>query len=383
MHLRTLTLRAFRAHQESRVVLAPRLNVFHGPNGAGKTNVLEAVHYLCLSKSFLTNKDAQVLRMGEPMFELEGLFEGERRARLSVRLVYTRQGSKRIFVNDAPLERLSEIVGSVPTVVFSHVDHGLTAGGPETRRRFLDNVISQSRPVYLDDLVKYRRILRQRNELLAQGRRKRRPVSKSLMEPWNEELVRRGTRLITARLGFVKEFGGYLESAYQLMETATERPSVAYLPFGQFREGAASSVIQTTFQTLLNKIAKREEALGYTMIGPHRDDLVFKIEGRPLRNYASQGQHRSFTLALKLAQYLYLHERTEEFPILLLDDVFDTLDPRRVQTFLSLLQGDSVGQSLITAAHSHLFESHVPFSADDNGLLIVRDGRVAAVPPLD
>lgn len=365
------------------MILAPKLNLFHGPNGAGKTNVLEAVHYLCLSKSFLPNKDAQALRTGESMFELEGLFKGERRPRLSVRLVYTRQGSKRILVNASPLERLSDIVGNVPIVVFSHADHGLTAGGPEARRRFLNNVISQSRPVYMDDLVKYRRILRQRNELLAQGRRKRRPVSVPLMEPWNEELLNRGTRLITARLGFVKEFGGYLECAYQLMETATERPSVGYLPFGQFREGASASAIRTTFQARLNEIAKREAALGYTMVGPHRDDLVFKIDGRPLRNYASQGQHRSFTLALKLAQYLYLHARTEELPILLLDDVFDTLDPKRVQTFLSILQGDSVGQSLITAAHSHLFESHVPFSADENRLLNVRDGRVAALPPLE
>lgn len=380
MHLRTLTLRAFRAHQESRVVLAPRLNLLHGSNGAGKTNVLEAVHYLCLAKSFLTNKDSQALRTGEPIFELEGVFEGERRPRLSVRLVYTRQGSKRIFVNESPLERLSDIVGNVPTVVFSHVDHGLTAGGPEARRRFLNNVISQSRPVYLDDLVKYRRVLRQRNELLAQGRRKGLRVSKSQKQPWNEELVHRGTRLVTARLRFVKDFGGYLQSAYRLMETATERPSMGYSPFGQFQASAAPAVIRATFEAQLNQFAKREAVLGYTMVGPHRDDLVFKIDGRPLRNYASQGQHRSFTLALKVAQYLYLHERTGEFPILLLDDVFDTLDSRRVQVFLALLQSDSVGQSLITAAQSQLLQSLVPFSAHENNLLKVRDGQVAAVP---
>ena len=380
MHLRTLTLRAFRAHHESRVVLAPKLNLFHGSNGAGKTNVLEAVHYLCLAKSFLSNKDMLALRTGESMFELEGVFEGERRPRLSVRLIYTKQGSKRVFVNGSPLERLSDIVGNVPTVVFSHVDHGLTAGGPEARRRFLNNVISQSRPVYLDDLVKYRRVLRQRNQLLAQGRRNRLPVCKSLMEPWDEELVHRGTRLVMARIGFTEEFGRYLERAYRLMESATERPSMAYAPFGQFGKQTASTEIQTIFRAQMNQVAKREAALGYTVVGPHRDDLVFRIDGRPLRDYASQGQHRSFTLALKIAQYLYLHERTEEFPILLLDDVFDTLDSRRVRIFLSLLQGNSVGQSLITAAQSHLFESLVPFSAPENRLLKVQEGSVATEP---
>ncbi len=380
MLLRTLTLRAFRAHRESHLVLAPKLNLFHGSNGAGKTNVLEAVHFLCLAKSFLTDKDSQALRAGEPMFELEGMFEGERRPRLTVRLVYTRQGSKRILVNGSPLERLSDIVGNVPTVVFSHLDHGLTAGGPDVRRRFLNNVISQSRPVYLDDLVKYRRILRQRNELLAQGRRNGRPVSASLMEPWNEELIHRGTRLVTARSDFVEQFGGYLEKAYRLMGTATERPSMGYSTLGRVRETAEPSQIRTAFLAQLDQIAHREAVMGYTLIGPHRDDLAFKMDGRPLRNYASQGQHRTFTLALKLAQYLYLHDQTEELPILLLDDVFDTLDSGRVQIFLSLLQGGTVGQSLITAAQSHPFESSVPFTAEENKLLTVRDGCVETVP---
>ena len=166
MRLRSLRLLSFRAHDETDVTFAPGVNLIYGPNGSGKTNLLEAIHYLCLSKSFLTSQDPHALRQGCPFFEVEGRFEGEQRPEFTARLVYVPEEGKRIFVNKAPLERLSEVVGMLPVVVFSPADGALTAGGPDERRKFLDNTLSQARPVYLDDLLKYRRALKQRNALL-------------------------------------------------------------------------------------------------------------------------------------------------------------------------------------------------------------------------
>jgi DNA replication and repair protein RecF len=146
MRLRSLRLHSFRAHAESALTFSPKVNLLHGPNGAGKTNVLEAVHYLCLGKSFLAAQDGVVVRRGAPFFEVEGRFEGERRADLAVRMVYVPEEGKRLFVNKAPLDRLADVVGTFPVVVLSPEDGALTAGGPEERRRFLDTTLSQARP---------------------------------------------------------------------------------------------------------------------------------------------------------------------------------------------------------------------------------------------
>ncbi|MEO1479054.1 MAG: DNA replication and repair protein RecF, partial [Bacteroidota bacterium] len=195
MHLRRLRLVSFRAHAESTLALAPKVNLLTGPNGAGKTNVLEAIHYLCLSKSFLTSSDAYVLQRDRPFFEAEGDFESERRPSLQVRLVYVPDEGKKLFVNRAPLDRLSDIVGQLPVVVIAPDDYDLTAGGPEERRRFLDNTLSQSKPVYLDDLLKYRRALKQRNALLLHLKRNR-GASDAGLDAWTEELVTLGARIV-------------------------------------------------------------------------------------------------------------------------------------------------------------------------------------------
>src|SRR5690606_36598056 len=171
MRLRSLRLVSFRAHADTALELAPKVNLFYGPNGAGKTNVLEAVHYLCLTKSFLTATDQHVVQRGAPFLEVEGLFEGSRRASVHVKLVSVPGEGKRVFLNRAPLERLADLVGEAPAVVLSPSDYALTAGGPDERRRFLDATLSQAYPVYLDDLLKYRRALKQRNALLQQVRR--------------------------------------------------------------------------------------------------------------------------------------------------------------------------------------------------------------------
>ena len=376
MILRSVRLLAFRAHAETTVPFAPKVNLLHGPNGAGKTNILEAVHYICLSKSFIASKDTYALRKTCPYFEVEGHFEGEQRHALQVRLVYVPAEGKRLFVNGAPLERLSQIVGVLPIVVFSPEDHALTAGGPEERRRFLNNIMSQARPVYLDDLLKYRRTLRQRNELLAQYRRAPHAVEPSLLASWDAELMMLGSRVIAARLRFLNEFAGFLEEAYRRIEAVAEQPTIDYAGIAPLDPEADEEAVAEVFRERLARVARRERELGRTLVGPHRDELVFRLDNFEVRRYASQGQHRTFGMAMKLAQYFYLYDRLEEAPILLLDDVFDTLDAQRTGAFLTLLQSDAVGQSLITAAQRTLFDGMIAFDQPEHQIARVVAGAV-------
>jgi len=378
MVLQSLRLLSFRAHTESTLRFAPKVNLLHGPNGAGKTNILEAIHYLCLTKSFIATQDAYALRKACPYFEVEGHFEGEKRHELRVRLVYVPAEGKRIFVNGAPLERLSQIVGVLPAVVFSPEDQALTAGGPDERRRFLNNIMSQARPVYLDDLLKYRRTLRQRNELLTQYRRAPHTVQPSLMASWDAEFVTLGSRVIAARLRFLDEFSRFLDEAYRRIEAVAEKPTLTYETIARLRPDADEAVVADVFRERLARIARRERELGRTLIGPHRDEIVFCLDDFEVRRYASQGQHRTFGMALKLAQYFYLYDRLEEAPILMLDDVFDTLDARRTRAFVDLLQGDAVGQSIISAAQRSLFDGIVAFEKSEHHAAEIVAGTVQA-----
>ena len=365
MHLRHLRLLSFRTHAETTLDLAPKVNLLVGPNGAGKTNVLEAVHYLCLTKSFLTSTDAHAVRRGCPFFEIEGTFEGERRATMTAKLVYVPAEGKRLFLNGAPLERLAEIVGELPIVVLSPADYALTAGGPEERRRFLDATLSQAYPVYLDDLLKYRRALKQRNALLQQVRRGRR-LGPGTLDAWDTELVTLGTRIIDRRRRFLVRFAEFLAEAYRLLDAVGEEPTMTYQTVAPVDDEPDAELLAERFRARLDRVERREAERGRTLIGPHLDEIVFRLGDFEVRPYASQGQHRTVGLALRLATFLYLKDRLDETPLLLLDDVFGTLDARRATVVLDLLQSDAVGQSLVTAARLDPFTDSIVFNTDEH-----------------
>lgn len=373
MRLQSLHVRSFRAHNDTRVDLAPRMNLVTGPNGAGKTNLLEAIHYLCLSKSFLTGQDANVVARGAPFFQLEGRFTGETRSALTVRMVYGPQEGKRLFLNQAPLERLADIVGQLPVVTLSPSDHALTAGGPEERRRFLDNTLSQARPAYLEDLLRYRRALRQRNALLM-AVRLRRGVDSGALRAWTEELVSLGSRIVWRRLRFTTQFARFLAEAHGLLERVAEEPTITYDAAVDLAGVDDEARIQERLAARLQRLEVRERERGRTLAGPHRDELVFRLDDMEVRPYASHGQHRTFALALKLATFFFLKEELDETPLLLLDDVFGILDAGRASGLIGLLESDEVGQSILTAAERDVFDRHIDLSSPEHCAIHIVNG---------
>lgn len=371
MFVRSIRLFNFRSHAESTVEFSPRINLIHGPNGAGKTNILEAIHYACLSKSFVTSSDSFVLRRGTPHLEVEAHVQADHGTDRRIRVAYARGEGKRVFVDGAPLDRLSDLIGLIPIVVYSPEDYVLTAGGPDERRRFLNNIMSQERPVFMDDLLKYRRAVRQRNELLSR-------ISGGALNPslqpvflsWTAEFVTLAARIMFARQRFVTAFAKYLADAYGLLGEEVERPTIRYGTFTQV-EGLEESEIADQFRRRIEQHAQRERDLGRTVLGPHRDELEFRLNELDVRRYASQGQHRTFGMALKVAQYLYLRDRRDEKPIVLLDDVFGNLDPDRTAVVMRLLESDALGQSVISATQRRPFVDVVDFNHDRNRLLSI------------
>ncbi len=371
MIIEEISARSFRSHSDATVRFSDKVNAVCGPNGAGKTNFLEAIHYLCLTKSFLTSSDSYALQKGAPHFEVRGTFKMSTRSPADVRIAYVPGEGKSAFVNGAPLEKLSEIVGRFPIVVLAPDDHALTSGGPEERRRWLDNILSQAHPVYLADLLAFRRALKQRNALLrrlkGQGHRK-----DSALDSWTERVVEIGGRVAARRAQFIDKFLPFLDRAFRTIEEVAERPSIQYQTFAPPDGRHELGKVVEAFRGRLEEVAARECEQGRTLVGPHRDELVFRLDNMEVRRYASQGQHRTFAVALKVAQYFYMTDVNEEPPVFLMDDVLDNLDPSRRAAILTLLLSDRIGQSIITASDERLFDSAVDFSSHHHSLIPVR-----------
>lgn len=375
MVIHTLSLDAFRAHAASELRFSPKLTVLCGPNGAGKTNVLEAIHYLAMTKSFLASQDQYALRKGHRAFELEGRFTGDSGATLTVHLGFSRDEGKRILLNRAPLDRVSDVIGRLPVVTYAPSDIDLTAGAPEDRRRFINHTLSQARPAYLDDLFKYRRTLRQRNVLLSH--RKRSPTaSDATLDAWTAELAASGARIVAARSLFVRQLQTHLENAFRTFGDLGEEPEMAYRTTLPRHADRTAAEIAEELVSLSRDLRGRESALGRSLFGPHLDDLSFALNGLEVRRYASRGQHRTFGLALKIATYFYLAESLDEKPILLLDDVEAELDTQRAQILTDLLVSDAVGQSVVTTPDPATYSRFEAFNQAPHRIIRISGGRV-------
>ena len=373
MHVRSVRLRHFRAHTETSLTLPPGMTLLVGPNGAGKTNILEALGYLCLGKSFLASTDAPVVQRGAGHVEVEGETESDRGTVARVRVAVVPGEGKRAFVNGAPLPRLADLVGRVPVVILSPADYELTAGGPAVRRQMLDATLSQAYPVYLQDLMAYRRALKQRNALLGTLRRGSR-LAAGTMEAWDAELAGLGARLVVRRAEFLARFSGFVARAHALLQEPGEPPTVRYAPSVDPEGAGAVDDVAVAFRQALARTDRRSRESGRTLAGPHLDEVTFLLDGVDLRPYASQGQHRTFALTLRIAQALFLRDHLDESPVLLLDDVFGPLDAARTGVILDLLRSRQIGQSVVTAARREPFETVAPLEEGAHAVFHVKHG---------
>ncbi|MFP8490187.1 DNA replication/repair protein RecF [Gracilimonas sp. Q87] len=365
----------FRNHLETKIDWAPHLNIITGPNGSGKTSLIDAIHYLCMSRSFVSNTDMYVVNQDESYFMIKGHFEGQIRSEFDVSCSYSRGDGKKIFVNDSPLERLSDLIGMVPVVTLTPDDKKLTLEGPAERRSYIDSFISQISPGYLRDLIEYRRVRKQRNALLQEYRGPA-SVLEAYLEPWNVQLVEAGSRIVAKRFAVLENLKEYLAEDYAMISGMDLSTNLEYQTF--CTPGADPKEIETAYYKELEKVQAKEIEREITTVGPHRDEVVFFLDDFELRRFGSQGQHRLFALSLKLAQLHYYSDELDDLPILMLDDVFGDLDLTKTEILLTALQQHK-GQIFITSANPVPFKDYVTFNGKENRFYKVENGKVEEV----
>ena len=331
MTLDRLILTNFKNYTEADIALCGNVNCFVGNNGTGKTNLLDAVYYLSFCKSYFNPVDQQNIRLGEDFFAIHGHYGDTLYS-----CVLRRGQAKQMRCNKKAYKTLMEHIGKVPLVMVSPADQSLITGGSEGRRKFVDGVIAQTDLTYLDHLIQYNKALEQRNRLLKQMWEDR-LWEESMVSIWDEQLIHHGEYLYQQRALFTEAFRPLFEEYYHAIAGSDEPGAIAY----QRDERPLDE--QLTASRQADKYSQ------YTTCGAHKDDFLFTLtDEMNVKRYGSQGQQKSFALALKLAQFQYMNDRLGQKPILLLDDIFDKLDMLRVKQLIALVGSDRFGQVLLT-----------------------------------
>ena len=340
MFLSSINLRNIRKHTNSRIDFTDKINYIIGGNGVGKTSVLEAIYYLSTTKSCVTSSDTEVVKLGQSDFSIQGSFEGFTNDNVQVNFSSV-DNKKTYILNSKLINKFSDIIGKFPVVLLSPADHTITQGYPADRRRFIDSVISQASKTYLNLLIEYNRIQKQRASLLNRIRENNYNKDSEL-DAWNEKLIKSGVEIIKHRANFISEFEIYIKESYQKILSDEEVPGVYYY----FLEDKCSENLEECFEQLLYQKAEDEIRRAINLVGPHKDDFIFNINGISLKSYGSQGQHKTFQTMLKFAEYFYLKDKKGNSPLFLLDDVFGELDSTRANEISKCLS--TVGQAIIT-----------------------------------
>ena len=331
MILNRLILNNFKNYIEADIQLCNNVNCFVGNNGAGKTNLLDAAYYLSFCKSYFSSVDMQNIRLGEDYFSIHGYYGNDMAS-----CIMRRGQAKQMRWNKKPYRTLTEHIGRLPLVMVSPSDQQLITGGSEGRRKFVDGVISQVDRLYLEHLVHYQKALDQRNRLLKQMYDDRQWDEEQLLL-WDGVMVQHGEYLYKKRIQFMQNFMPLFLHYYHSIAGVEEGGDIVY----QRNENSLES------QLISTRTADRYAL--HTTSGPHKDDYLLLLgEEMPVKRYGSQGQQKSFALALKLAQFQYMNDLLGQKPILLLDDVFDKLDMLRVKQLIALVGSDAFGQVLLT-----------------------------------
>ncbi|HPK04907.1 MAG TPA: DNA replication/repair protein RecF [Bacteroidales bacterium] len=337
MHLKHLRLTNFKNYEEAELQFSDKINCFVGANGVGKTNLLDAIYYLSFCKSYFNPVDTQNIKHEEDFFAIHGTYNRNGNDSSKVSCIQKRNHRKQFMLNGKEYERFADHIGLFPLVMISPYDRDLINEGSDVRRKYIDSVISQFDKIYLDNLINYNRALFQRNSLL-KGFAEREYYDLSLIEIWNEQLIKFGMDIYRKRKDFIQDFIPVFKQYFSIISNNREMVDITY----------ESQLHDKTLDKLLKESFEKDKVLRYTTTGIHKDDLSFGINSYPLKRFGSQGQQKSFIIAIKLAQFDYTKNIKGFKPILLFDDIFDKLDETRVTQLIQLVSQDSFGQVVIT-----------------------------------
>lgn len=363
MHLKKLSLTNFKNYIHAELEFSPRINCIVGNNGVGKTNILDAIHYLSLTKSFFNNIDSTSILHGEDFFIIQGIFSkaGDED---NIFCSFHRHKQKVLRRNGKEYERLSDHVGKYPVVMISPADGALVSEGSEERRKFMNKIISQYNAEYLDSVLNYNKALQQRNKILRDLSNSSLP-DEEMISVWDTQLTKYGMYVYSRREILINELIPVFREYYSLLSNQKETVKLRYR--SDLRNGDFGSILK---ETLL-----KDRAVEYTTSGIHRDDLLFEMNGYPVRSLGSQGQQKSYLVALKLAKFDYIKRMAGYPPILLLDDIFDKFDAERVAQIIRLVGNHRFGQIFITDTHQdRLYEILDSIDADYKLFRITNDG---------
>ncbi len=364
MFLKKLKLTNFKNYQETEFTFSNKINCFIGNNGAGKTNILDAIYYLSFCKSYFNSIDSQNILHETPFFAIHGSYNKNNNGGDTISCIQKRSHKKQFKLNDKEYDRLSDHIGLYPLVMISPYDRDLINEGSDVRRKFIDSVISQFDKLYLDDLINYNKALLQRNILLKKFAESR-FFDQSSLEIWDEQLIKLGEKIYNTRIAFLNEFKPLFQYYFNYISNGKEKVEVIY----------DSQLMEHSFKKLLEISLEKDRITRYTNVGIHKDDLSLQIENYPVKKFGSQGQQKSYVVAMKLAQFEYTKNTKGFKPVLLLDDIFDKLDDIRVKQIIQLVSENSFGQAFITDTQQERVENIFKQVNIDHKIFEISDGQ--------
>jgi DNA replication and repair protein RecF len=343
--LKKLSLLNYKNIAENSFEFESKINAIVGKNGIGKTTILDAIYHLAVGKSYFNPLSTQNIKHGEEFFVIDGIFEKENRTEQII-CSYKKAQKKILKRNGKIYEKFSEHIGLIPIVIISPSDTDLIIEGSETRRKFIDNVISTFDTSYLNTLINYQKTLQQRNALLKYFALNQ-VFDADNLNIYNEQLSEFGHLIFTKRKDFLEKFIPVFQELYEVISENAEKVTIEY----------ESQLYDDNLETLLIQNLQKDRITQYTTCGIHKDDVIFNIAGFPVKKFGSQGQQKSFLIALKLTQFDFIKKHTKTLPILLFDDIFDKLDAFRVQQIVNMVNDDVFGQIFISDTHPERTEN--------------------------
>lgn len=368
MYLKHLQLTNFKNYTEAELEFSQRINCFIGSNGAGKTNILDAVYYLSFCKSYFNAVDMQNIRHEIDFFSIHGTYHRNADDVDTVSCVQKRNQKKSFKLNKKEYDRLADHIGKIPLVMISPYDRDLINEGSDVRRKFIDGVIAQFDPIYLDELLKYNKALLQRNVLLKQFAEQH-YFNRELLAVYDSQLMQSGNHIFDVRKKFLAEFAPVFADYYARVSGRREQVAMQY----------EADMHERPMDELLQKALEKDRQARYTTVGIHKDNLSFLIEGYPLKKFGSQGQQKSFVIAIKLAQFDYMRNVKGMKPIMLFDDIFDKLDDFRVSQIIQLVSHNHFGQIFITDTQRQRIEKLFENTDIHHRIFEVKAGEVQDV----